>query len=82
MAYGVDVAAVGGWLGSDGGEDSPWDISRGLFAGEVGVPRMLELFPVGGAPAGPGRTDIDVTFQGEAASQPVISQLSRTYNID
>ncbi|MFJ2177625.1 methionine ABC transporter ATP-binding protein [Streptomyces sp. NPDC087851] len=41
-----------------------------------------ELFPVGGAPAGPGRTVIDVTFQGEAASQPVISQLSRTYNID
>ena len=25
---------------------------------------------------------MDVTFQGEAATQPVISQLSRTYNID
>jgi len=44
VAYGVDVDAVGGWLGSYGGEDSPCDISRGLFAGEVGVPRLLELF--------------------------------------
>lgn len=44
VAFGVDVDAVGGWLGSYGGEDSPCDISRGLFAGEVGVPRMLELF--------------------------------------
>src|SRR4051812_47992777 len=43
-AYGVDVDAVGGWLGSYGGENSPNDISRGLFAGEVGVPRLLELF--------------------------------------
>ncbi|WP_405986652.1 ATP-binding cassette domain-containing protein [Streptomyces sp. NBC_00872] len=41
-----------------------------------------ELFPVAGAPSGPGRTVIDVTFQGEAAARPVISQLSRTYNID
>lgn len=44
VAYGVDVDAVGGWLGSYGGEDSPCDISRGLFAGERGVPRMLEMF--------------------------------------
>ncbi|MYQ42274.1 D-methionine transport system ATP-binding protein [Streptomyces sp. LamerLS-316] len=41
-----------------------------------------ELFPVGGAPSGPGSTVVDVTFHGEAAAQPVISQLSRTYNID
>ncbi|MFI9121795.1 methionine ABC transporter ATP-binding protein [Streptomyces bikiniensis] len=41
-----------------------------------------ELFPVGGAPTGPDRTVVDVTFHGEAATQPVISQLSRTYNID
>jgi D-methionine transport system ATP-binding protein len=40
------------------------------------------LFPVGGEAAGPDRTVVDVTFQGEAATQPVISQLSRTYNID
>jgi len=43
-AFGVDVDAVAGWLGSYGGEDSPNDISRGLFAGEVGTPRLLELF--------------------------------------
>ena len=43
-AYGVDVDAVAGWLGSYGGEDSPDDISRGLFAGEVGTPRLLKLF--------------------------------------
>src|SRR5690606_35555078 len=42
--FGVDVDAVAGWLGSYGGEDSPDDISRGLFAGEVGTPRLLELF--------------------------------------
>ena len=43
-AYGVDVDAVAGWLGSYGGEDSPCDISRGMFAGEVGTPRLLRLF--------------------------------------
>ena len=43
-AYGVDVDAVAGWLGSYAGEDSPDDISRGLFAGEVGSPRLLKLF--------------------------------------
>lgn len=50
VAYGVDVDAVGGWLGSYGGEDSPCDISRGLFAGEVAVPRMLEMFRRAGLP--------------------------------
>ena len=43
-AYGVHVDAVAGWLGSYGGEDSPGDISRGVFAGEVGTPRLLKLF--------------------------------------
>jgi peptidoglycan-N-acetylglucosamine deacetylase len=43
-AFGVDVDAVAGWLGSYGGEDSPLDISREMFAGEVGTPRLLELF--------------------------------------
>ncbi len=43
-AFGVDVDAVAGWLGSYGGENSPCDISRGLFAGEVGVPRLVKLF--------------------------------------
>ena len=31
VAYGVDVDAVAGWLGSYGGEDSPDDISRGYL---------------------------------------------------
>lgn len=44
VAYGIDVDAVAGWLGSYGGEDSPDDISRGLFAGEVGSLRLLDLF--------------------------------------
>ncbi len=43
-AFGVDVDAVGGWLGSYGGEDSPCDISRGLFSGEVGSVRLLKMF--------------------------------------
>jgi peptidoglycan-N-acetylglucosamine deacetylase len=43
-AYGVDVDAVAGWLGSYAGEDSPDDISRGMFAGEVGSLRLLKLF--------------------------------------
>ena len=42
--FGVDVDAVAGWLGSYGGQDSPFDISRGLFAGEVGTPRLLRLY--------------------------------------
>ncbi|WP_432155718.1 methionine ABC transporter ATP-binding protein [Streptomyces sp. bgisy153] len=40
------------------------------------------LFPVGGEATGADRTVVDVTFHGEAATQPVISRLSRTYNID
>lgn len=43
VAFGIDVDAVGGWLGSYGGEDSPGDISRGMFAGEVGVPRLNRM---------------------------------------
>lgn len=43
VAFGIDVDAVGGWLGSYGGQDSPGDISRGMFAGEVGVPRLVNL---------------------------------------
>ncbi|MER7663340.1 ATP-binding cassette domain-containing protein [Streptomyces sp. NPDC096193] len=40
------------------------------------------LFPVSGDASGIDRTVVDVTFHGEAAARPVISQLSRTYNID
>ncbi|KAF5303115.1 hypothetical protein FQR65_LT19042 [Abscondita terminalis] len=46
VSFGVDVDAVAGWLGSYGGEDSPDDISRGLFAGEVGsIRHSVETFP-------------------------------------
>ncbi len=44
VCIGVDIDAVAGWLGSYGGEDSPADIQRGMFAGEVGIPRLLNLF--------------------------------------
>ncbi|MGY3200596.1 methionine ABC transporter ATP-binding protein [Streptomyces sp. TE5632] len=40
------------------------------------------LFPVAGEASDDDRTVLDVTFQGESATQPVISQLARTYNID
>lgn len=42
--FGVDIDAVGGWLGSYGGEDSPSDIQRGMFSGEIGSPRLLKMF--------------------------------------
>lgn len=41
--YGIDIDAVAGWLGSYGGEDSTNDISRGMFAGTIGVRRLLKL---------------------------------------
>ncbi|WP_269269461.1 methionine ABC transporter ATP-binding protein [Streptomyces sp. H39-S7] len=41
-----------------------------------------ELFPVGGEPSGPDRTVVDLTFHGENATEPVVSQLARTYNVD
>lgn len=44
VCVGVDVDAVAGWLGSYGGQDSPNDIQRGMFAGEVGSLRLLRLF--------------------------------------
>ncbi|MHC0428639.1 methionine ABC transporter ATP-binding protein [Streptomyces sp. O3] len=40
------------------------------------------LFPVSGDASGEDRTVVDVTFHGDTATQPVISQLSRTYNVD
>ena len=43
-AFGVDLDAVAGWLGSYGRENSPDDISRGIFVGEVGTPRLIRLF--------------------------------------
>lgn len=41
-----------------------------------------ELFPLTGAATTDEHTVVDVTFHGETATQPVISQLARTYNID
>ncbi|GAB3644338.1 methionine ABC transporter ATP-binding protein [Streptomyces sparsus] len=41
-----------------------------------------ELFPVGGRPSAPGHTVVDVTFHGDTAAQPVVSQLARAYHVD
>ncbi|MFC4610867.1 methionine ABC transporter ATP-binding protein [Streptomyces maoxianensis] len=60
-------------------------IESGTVSGLLATPGSelaRELFPVDGEASGPESTVIDVTFHGEAATQPVISQLSRTYNID
>lgn len=43
IGFGIDIDSVCGWLGSFGGEDSWQAISRGVFAGEVGIPRLLKL---------------------------------------
>ena len=43
-AFGTDIDSVAGWIGSYGGGDSPSDIQRGIFATEVGIPRLLKLF--------------------------------------
>ncbi len=44
VCYGIDVDAVCGWLGSYQGQDSPDDISRGVWAAEVGMGNLLDLF--------------------------------------
>jgi peptidoglycan/xylan/chitin deacetylase (PgdA/CDA1 family) len=41
---GIDIDAVAGWIGSYGGADSPSDIQRGIWAGEIGTLRLLKLF--------------------------------------
>ncbi len=43
VCFNVHFDAVSLWLGSFGGEDSPCDISRGVHAGKVGTPRLLDL---------------------------------------
>lgn len=43
-SYGVDIDAIAGWLGSYKGDDSTSDISRGYFAGTIGVERLLKMF--------------------------------------
>ena len=44
-AFSIHCDAVAGWLGSYKGEDSPGDISRGVFAAEVGVADLIERVP-------------------------------------
>ena len=44
VSFGVDIDAVAGWIGTYGGKDSVRDITRGLFSGEVGIPRLLRQF--------------------------------------
>ncbi|HEX5140928.1 MAG TPA: polysaccharide deacetylase [Dehalococcoidia bacterium] len=43
-SFGIDIDAVAGWIGSYGGAESPSDIQRGVWAGEIGVVRLLRLF--------------------------------------
>ena len=43
IGFGIDIDAVCGWLGSFNGGHSRQAMSRGLFAGEVGIPRLLTL---------------------------------------
>lgn len=43
-AFGTDIDSVAGQIGSYAGGDSPSDIQRGVFAGEVGTIRLLNLF--------------------------------------
>jgi D-methionine transport system ATP-binding protein len=60
-------------------------VESGTVAGLLATPgsRLAgELFPLDGGAAGPGRTVVDLTFHGESANRPVISELSRTYTAD
>ena len=66
-AFGTDVDSVAGWLGSYGGGDFPSDIQRGIFASEVGIIRLLNLFKkyklkttffIPGTPSRPSRTSV------------------------
>ncbi|MDT0345597.1 methionine ABC transporter ATP-binding protein [Streptomyces litchfieldiae] len=41
-----------------------------------------ELFPVGGDLSAGDRTVVDITFHGESTGRPVISRLSRAYDVD
>lgn len=59
VTIGADIDAVAGWIGSYGGADSPSDIQRGVYAGEVGTPRLLKMFQRHGVTASwfiPGHT--------------------------
>jgi peptidoglycan-N-acetylglucosamine deacetylase len=43
-AYGVDLDAVSGWVKAPDTAASVVEVSRGMWAGEVGTPRLLRLF--------------------------------------
>ena len=57
VGIGVDVDSVAGQIGSYAGGDSPSDISRGVFASEVGTPACSSCStgwasrPAGSSPA-------------------------------
>lgn len=44
VCYGVDVDAVAGWLGACQPVHSHCDVSRGVYAVEVGIPNLLNFF--------------------------------------
>ncbi|WP_405766056.1 methionine ABC transporter ATP-binding protein [Streptomyces sp. NBC_01538] len=65
--------------------ENGWIVESGTVSELLATPGSelaAALFPVSGDASGDDRTVIDVTFHGDAAARPVISQLSRTYNID
>ncbi|HEX5569429.1 MAG TPA: ATP-binding cassette domain-containing protein [Streptomyces sp.] len=60
-------------------------VESGTVSGLLAAPGSelaRELFPVGGRPSARDHTVVDVTFHGESATQPLISQLTRAYDID
>jgi len=44
VCYGVDVDCVSVWIGTLRAADSPGDISRGVWAAQIGISNLLELF--------------------------------------
>ena len=44
VCYGVDFDAVSGWMGRPTRADSICEISRGVYAGQVAVLNLLDLF--------------------------------------
>jgi len=60
-------------------------VESGTVSGLLATPGSelaRELFPLGGRPGAGEHTVVDVTFHGESTARPLISQLSRTYDID
>ncbi|GAA2437554.1 methionine ABC transporter ATP-binding protein [Streptomyces macrosporus] len=60
-------------------------VESGTVSGLLATPGSelaRELFPLGGPPTAADRTVVDVTFHGDSTARPLISRLSRTYDID